>query len=352
MLSRILVADDSEAIQKAVKLAFQGFSVRIFEAASYVEALNICRKSSPDLIIADASLTGTDGPGDFHKLLAVSSQAPMILLEGSFEPVDHAAFGEMGFKLILKKPFGREDLFRLLSGHFSMTIGLGTPASHQSVYHDAELSQPSLPFSGDVADSHKVKSALEMAGDVPSPPPPPPPDLPLPEKEQEADVSSAVGLATSFSNSSSPPPPPPPSPSGEGKYAGTFAGVSDPAFLDQMLATELPSTHDGSEGSVYNALSGLTSIAPEGGTEAKKQGRREKMAEAAPLWDHVFRSEESSEPARDVELREYMKSEIRRLVREAVSEYCKTFLKPLLRELVTEELHKLAGEPGEQTSDP
>lgn len=121
MSRRILVADDSSTIQKVIKIAFSRFDVEMVEAGSYIEALAAIARGVPDALIADASLPGAQGPNDFAKLQTESRGAPTLLLAGTYEAVDEAAFRRAGFQHFLKKPFESGDLVaiieRLLGGN-------------------------------------------------------------------------------------------------------------------------------------------------------------------------------------------------------------------------------------------
>ena len=273
LLSSILVADDSEAIRKAVRLAFQGFELTIFEAHSYVQALSLCKKSKPELLIADAALTGTAGPEDFHNLISASGQAYLLLLQGSFKPVDKKAFASLGLEHMISKPFGKDELFSALSGQLDIPVG---PA-------------------GDRDDSSR------RGGQSVRTPPPPPPVI--------QDETPTAGK------------------------------VADADVLSQILESEIPLIQTRRAGLAPNRPSPSS---PEG---AMGGGRSPELYPSQGAGtDHGSANE-------DREIREHMKAEIRRLVREAVEEYCRVYFKPLLKELVTEELKKLAQEQSSQMNE-
>ncbi|MFK7827801.1 MAG: response regulator [Oligoflexales bacterium] len=131
MLHRVLVADDSEPVQKAIQIALQPYDVEIFEASSFVEALNICKKKSPNLIIADASLTGTDAPKEFKIMSNTAGEVPVLLLEGSFEPIDKDGFEAIGLQCFLKKPFNIEEIEEVIKVQMQISLPVkkqkGTP---------------------------------------------------------------------------------------------------------------------------------------------------------------------------------------------------------------------------------
>jgi len=123
----ILVADDSSTIQKVIKIAFARHQVEIIEATSFVEALAVTAQTRPEALIIDASLPGAKGPEDFAKLRQEAGQIPVLLLIGTYEAVDEAAFRQAGFSHVLKKPFDTGDLTAqmesLLGAQFALAAG-------------------------------------------------------------------------------------------------------------------------------------------------------------------------------------------------------------------------------------
>src|SRR4051812_39255063 len=110
MSRRILVADDSSTIQKVIKIAFARHAVEIVEASSFAEALAVVVRQAPDLLIVDASLPGAQSPDDFARLARDAHGASVLLLFGTYDAVDEAAFRQAGFPNFLKKPFESGDL--------------------------------------------------------------------------------------------------------------------------------------------------------------------------------------------------------------------------------------------------
>lgn len=160
MINRILVADDSEAVQKAIKLAFAAYRIDIYETNSFVDTVAAIRKVLPQLLIIDASLTGTDGPENF-KLISNQFNIKMILLEGSFEPIDRQAFYALGFKHILKKPFNPEHLLSMITRQMGGKLSIGEPAYGQDTNFATGPSSQAAP------------------GSIKSPPPPPSTQIPM-----------------------------------------------------------------------------------------------------------------------------------------------------------------------------
>ena len=103
-IKRILIVDDDEMIREAVGqvLASGGYAVTL--AAGGEEALEIIRKSLPDLMILDLKLPGLSGPDTLHAVRQRYGQLPVIILTGypesqlMTEALRHSPF------LLLSKP--------------------------------------------------------------------------------------------------------------------------------------------------------------------------------------------------------------------------------------------------------
>lgn len=389
MLSRILVADDSEAIQKAIRLAFQGFSVTIYEASSYVETLNTCKKCRPELIIVDASLTGTDGPGDFQNIMAISGRVPMILLEGSYEPIDREAFKNLGLNHLVKKPFGKDELLSILSRDFALSMAAGDASIQQETYDQEDFNQPEIPYqrteeSISEEDSRSLGNQDETAGSCEEQQAigerdatPPPPPVPFQQEEAtEPELPDDMFSNSPGGSESVTPPPPPPPPDELATTSASFIGTGpSDDFLDQAIdstfAGILPHSSDDSSSSeqVSSRENGrgvegdfVSMDTPETfskeifrtSAQDVQDGHSEDFGvritkEGGAMSSEVDRSRVHQNQLSGAsfvkeEYEEAIRIEVRKLVREAVDEYCKMFFKPLLKELVTEELRKLAQE--------
>ncbi len=110
MAERWLVIDDSSTIQRVIKLAFQDYDVIITEADSCAEAGREMQRVAPNLVIADAAVTGAQSVQDFVNLRNQVPQTPFIILEGSYDNIDESHFRGAGFFHFLKKPFDAVQL--------------------------------------------------------------------------------------------------------------------------------------------------------------------------------------------------------------------------------------------------
>ena len=112
MSYKLLLAEDSLAIQQVVQLAFNGEDVDVVVVDDGNAAIAAVEREPPDIVLADASLPGANGYDLAARIghQAAESSLPVVLLTGAFEPVDQDRANASGCRDILVKPFVPRDL--------------------------------------------------------------------------------------------------------------------------------------------------------------------------------------------------------------------------------------------------
>lgn len=109
---RILIVEDDFDISNMLKIFFsgQGYSVEV--AARGSDALEMCRKKLPDLIVLDIMLPDMDGYAVCRALRTTTrtSHIPIIFLTQKDERSDRIAGLELGADDYITKPFDIEEL--------------------------------------------------------------------------------------------------------------------------------------------------------------------------------------------------------------------------------------------------
>ena len=108
----ILIVDDDEFQHKLVGKILQGKDYQLLFAASGAEALNLARKTNPDLVLMDIMMPGMDGIETTRHLKAEPQLAkvPVIMVTGNSEGqvvIDSLKAGATDFVV---KPFDRATL--------------------------------------------------------------------------------------------------------------------------------------------------------------------------------------------------------------------------------------------------
>ena len=112
MTKKLLVADDSVTIQKVVELAFADEDVVIEAVGRGDEALERARQTKPDVILADVFMPGLNGYAvcESVKTDPELRHIPVVLLVGSFEPLDREEAERVKSDYCLTKPFDTNEL--------------------------------------------------------------------------------------------------------------------------------------------------------------------------------------------------------------------------------------------------
>ncbi|MBA2501488.1 MAG: response regulator [Pyrinomonadaceae bacterium] len=104
---RLLLADDSIAIQKVVELTFDGEGLQVTSVGDGEQAIRQLEESPPDILLADVFMPGRNGYEvcEHVKRSERLRSIPVMLLVGTFEPFDEAEARRVGADDVLTKPF-------------------------------------------------------------------------------------------------------------------------------------------------------------------------------------------------------------------------------------------------------
>lgn len=243
VVPRILVADDSDTIQKVVRIALSRQSLKIEVASSWLDASGKVG-SGIALLLLDVNLPGVGSdPARLKEVVATAGAVPILVMQGSHDrSLSEATLKECGISHVIQKPFDSNELIGMVTGLAGLSKSApafssseqksapppapaasailappspATAASSENMFNIGEL--PPIP--ADLIDTtRKGKKAFDIAPEdlfnlvPPSPSPPAPP-----------------------SSQRMPPPPPshfPPSPSPS--TAPLARAVSNPAPVDDM----------------------------------------------------------------------------------------------------------------------
>lgn len=104
---KLLLADDSVTIQKVIELTFADEGVRVFAFDNGQDAIDQLEEIAPDIVLADVFMPERGGYEvcEYVKTHEKLKRTPVMLLVGSFEPLDEAEARRVGADDILTKPF-------------------------------------------------------------------------------------------------------------------------------------------------------------------------------------------------------------------------------------------------------
>jgi len=109
---RVVLADASLSVQKALQLALPEPDFRLFVFEDGVACLNALPEIKPDAVLLSLGLPGRDGYdiGRFVKGRDEYRRVPVLFLRGTFEPLEEERLAGVDHKGIIQKPFDSEKL--------------------------------------------------------------------------------------------------------------------------------------------------------------------------------------------------------------------------------------------------
>jgi DNA-binding NarL/FixJ family response regulator len=106
----ILLVDDHAVVRAGVRgLLATEADVSIIEAASGEEALDICRRARPDLVILDLNLPGSSGLELLRRLVQLDKSIRILVLSMHSEPVYAARALQAGARGYISKSAAAEE---------------------------------------------------------------------------------------------------------------------------------------------------------------------------------------------------------------------------------------------------
>jgi CheY-like chemotaxis protein len=112
MAYKLLLADDSQTIQKVVELVLEREGVDILACNDGEEAVKALDSSMPDIVLADIEMPKLNGYQLCEKIKGnpATVHIPVILLAGAFEPFDEDYARSVGADDFIMKPFESHEL--------------------------------------------------------------------------------------------------------------------------------------------------------------------------------------------------------------------------------------------------
>lgn len=108
-MAKILICDDESGLRKVLKryAIFEGYEVS--EAADGMEAVEICKNESFDMIIMDIMMPELDGFSAVKKIRE-TSDTPVLMLSARGEEYDKILGFELGIDDYVVKPFSSKEI--------------------------------------------------------------------------------------------------------------------------------------------------------------------------------------------------------------------------------------------------
>lgn len=106
---KLLVVDDEEKIREVIREYAEFNNYQVIEARDGMEAVNLCKTETPDLIIMDIMMPRLDGFSACKEILK-TNDIPVIMLSARGEEYDKLFGFELGIDDYVTKPFSPKEL--------------------------------------------------------------------------------------------------------------------------------------------------------------------------------------------------------------------------------------------------
>lgn len=109
---KVLLADESSSIKKALQLALSDYAVEVKSVPSGLDVLSVALDFRPDIVLADVLLTKKSGYEVCKEIRAnpTLQNVPVVLMWSSFMEFDQTLAEKNGYSDKLEKPFDTETL--------------------------------------------------------------------------------------------------------------------------------------------------------------------------------------------------------------------------------------------------
>jgi len=162
---KLLLADDSITIQKVIELILAEEDFEIKSANNGEEALALVPSYRPDIILADIEMPKMDGYQlcDKIKQNPSTSNIPVILLTGAFEPLDEQLAKHVKADDFIIKPFESQDLISKINA--ALTISAVDEAGPVEGIMEAEaIGIEEMPAEEDLWAMEESTESKEISG--------------------------------------------------------------------------------------------------------------------------------------------------------------------------------------------
>lgn len=152
MAKKILLADDSITIQKVISITFSSEDYELVIVGDGDAAVKKAKETRPDLIMADVAMPGKTGYEVCESVKGDPALAnvPVLLLAGTFEPLDKDEALRVGADDSIVKPFESQELLDKVRELLSRG---GEAAGEYAAPSVPQAEPPRLEVSSDIWDS-------------------------------------------------------------------------------------------------------------------------------------------------------------------------------------------------------
>jgi two-component system, response regulator, stage 0 sporulation protein F len=121
MEEKILIVDDQYGIRILLNEVFQKEGYKTFQAANGVQAIDIVKKHSPDIVLLDMKIPGMDGIEILKRLKVIDENIQVIIMTayGELDMIQEAK--DLGAITHFAKPFDIDEIRDAVKKHLPMS---------------------------------------------------------------------------------------------------------------------------------------------------------------------------------------------------------------------------------------
>lgn len=159
-MSRVLVVDDDATVREVVTGYLSRAGLEVCEAGDGPTALELARRTAPDLVVLDIMLPGLDGLEVLRRLRGDHGSLPVVLLSARGEEDDRVLGLHVGADDYVTKPFSARELVLRVQSVLRRASGTHPHGTHPP--GPAGTAEPLL-VDGDLVVDSRARRA-ELAG--------------------------------------------------------------------------------------------------------------------------------------------------------------------------------------------
>lgn len=120
MKEKVLIVDDQFGIRILLNEVFQKEGYNTFQAANGIQALDIVKKHSPDLVLLDMKIPGMDGIEILKRMKVIDEDIRVIIMTayGELDMIQEAK--DLGAITHFAKPFDIDDIRAAVRKHLPL----------------------------------------------------------------------------------------------------------------------------------------------------------------------------------------------------------------------------------------
>ena len=114
--TKIMVVDDSSMIVKIIQGFLQSYNIEVVGTAGDGEkAVEIFKKTNPDIVTLDITMPRMDGLTVLEKMLEIKNSAKVIVISALSDSATALKALKIGAKDFIQKPFNENDFKKVLN---------------------------------------------------------------------------------------------------------------------------------------------------------------------------------------------------------------------------------------------